>query len=169
MIRELLILAFLTALPLFELRLSIPLAITGGKATIPLVGMTLGLNPIPWPIALVAAIIVNWIIAIIIYNILDALFLFITRFKRIHEFKERVIERAQKRVEGQVHKFGTIGLALFIGVPLPGSGVYTGALGAYALGMSKKDFYIASLIGVIIAGIAVTIITLAVKGTIGIL
>ena len=164
MIQQLLILFFLTALPLFELRLSLPLAILGGKAIIPLTHITFILTPIPWYIALVAAIIANWIVAVVLYNILDWLFLFITRFKRIHEFKERVIERARNKVHKQVHKYGMIGLALFIGIPLPGSGVYTGALGAYALGMEKKDFYIASLIGVVIAGIAVTIITLAFSG-----
>jgi len=49
---------------------------------------------------------------------------------------------------------------LFIGIPLPGSGVYTGALGAYVLGFGYKRFIIASTIGVLIAGIIVTAIML---------
>jgi len=50
---------------------------------------------------------------------------------------------------------------LFIGVPpTPGSGVYTGALAAFILGLNFKKFLIATVIGVFIAGILVTIATL---------
>jgi multidrug efflux pump subunit AcrA (membrane-fusion protein) len=51
-----------------------------------------------------------------------------------------------------------MGLALFIGIPLPGTGAYTGAAGAFALGMKKRQFAIANIAGVCMAGIAVTII-----------
>ncbi|GAH86941.1 unnamed protein product, partial [marine sediment metagenome] len=66
-----------------------------------------------------------------------------------------------RKIEPYVRKYGTFGVSLFIGLPLPGSGSYTGALGAYLLGLGYKKFVIANIIGVVIAGIIVTILTLA--------
>ncbi len=60
-----------------------------------------------------------------------------------------------------VDKYGTIGLALFIGVPLPGSGVWTGALAAFLLGFKRKEFSIANIVGVLIAGVIVTFVVVA--------
>ena len=51
-------------------------------------------------------------------------------------------------------------LAIFIGIPLPGSGVWTGALAAYLLGVRFRDFAIACVIGVLIAAAIVTAVTL---------
>ena len=59
-----------------------------------------------------------------------------------------------------VEKYGEWAVALFIAIPLPGSGSYSGAIAAYVIGLSHKKFAIANLIGVIIAGILVTAIVL---------
>ena len=67
--------------------------------------------------------------------------------------------RTQKNIQKSVDKYGELGVALFIGVPLPGSGVYSGALGAYVIGLNFKKFIIADIIGVLIAGTIVTIIS----------
>jgi len=61
-----------------------------------------------------------------------------------------------------------MGVAIFIGIPLPGSGVYTGALGSYLLGVQKKKFMVANAIGVLIAAVAVTGLSLLIlKGAVG--
>jgi uncharacterized membrane protein len=57
-----------------------------------------------------------------------------------------------------------LGVAIFIGIPLPGTGVYAAALGSNLIGLSYKKFIIADIIGVLIAGIIVTIITLSGRG-----
>jgi len=41
-------------------------------------------------------------------------------------------------------------------VPLPGTGAYTGAFGAFLLGMDKRKFLVANFLGVLIACVAVT-------------
>ena len=51
-------------------------------------------------------------------------------------------------------------MALFIAIPLPVSGVYTGSLGAFVLGLNRKQFYRSCILGVLIAGTLVTLITL---------
>ena len=73
---------------------------------------------------------------------------------------DKIVVRTQKRIHEKVEKYGEWGLALFIGVPLPGSGVYTGALAAFLLGISTRKFLIAAVLGVLIAGTAVLIVTL---------
>jgi len=60
----------------------------------------------------------------------------------------------------KVEKYGEFGLALFIGVPLPGSGSISGAIAAHLMGMSFKRFFLANLIGVSIAAIVVLAVSL---------
>ena len=72
----------------------------------------------------------------------------------------KYVEKTQKKIHKYVEKYGTLGVAIFIGIPLPGSGVYSGAIGSYVLGLSYKKFILAAILGVLIAGIIVTIVTL---------
>ena len=51
-------------------------------------------------------------------------------------------------------------LALFIGVPLPATGVYSGMLAAYVMGLDFKRSMIAAALGVLIAAVIVTVVTL---------
>jgi len=70
----------------------------------------------------------------------------------------------QKKINKHVDKYGELAVAIFIGIPLPGSGVYSGAIAAYLLGLKYRKFIIANIIGVLIAGIIVTIISLTGAG-----
>jgi len=143
---EILVLIGLTLLPFLELRASIPYGI-----------LNTNLN---WITVFLICVIANIILAPIVYFFLDKivhLFFFIKPFER---FYKRKVEKTQKKIHKYVEKYGEIGLALFIAVPLPGSGVYTGAIAAYVLGMSYRDFIKAAAIGVLIAGVIVTTISL---------
>ncbi|MDZ7821038.1 MAG: small multi-drug export protein [Candidatus Marinimicrobia bacterium] len=68
---------------------------------------------------------------------------------------ERSLHRIQTKIHPKVEKYGEFGLALFIGIPLPGSGVYTGALAAFVLDISAKKFMVATVIGVLIAAVLI--------------
>lgn len=68
------------------------------------------------------------------------------------------IVRKQEKLRPYVDKYGEWGVALFIGVPLPGTGAYTGAVGAYLLKLDRKRFWVANFAGVLLAAIAVTAI-----------
>ena len=74
-----------------------------------------------------------------------------------------ILERTQHRIHPYVEKYGEFGVAVFIGIPLPGSGVYTGAFGSYLLGLDKRKFIIANVIGVLIAATAVTALCLLIS------
>ena len=70
------------------------------------------------------------------------------------------IARAQHKLHPYVEKYGEWGVALFIGVPLPGTGAYTGAFGSHLLGLDRRRFLVANAVGVLIACIAVTLLCL---------
>ena len=59
----------------------------------------------------------------------------------------------------KIEKFGYIGLILFVGIPLPGTGAWTGCLIAALLGMDKKKSFIATLIGIFMASIIMMLIS----------
>ena len=77
-----------------------------------------------------------------------------------------LLESTRRKTHPYVEKYGFIGLAIFVAVPLPGTGAYTGALGAYLLGMKKRKAIPAIAIGVVIAGIVVTLAAIGFFGAI---
>ena len=67
-----------------------------------------------------------------------------------------------KDKKGQIEKYGFWGLVLFIGIPLPGTGAWTGCLIAAMLDMDKKKSFIAAMIGVLMAGIIISILSIGI-------
>jgi len=156
---KILALVLVTFIPLLELRASIPLGILSGGTKI--FGLTLqgfGLNFI---LVFIVCVISNIILGILVYFFLDKFVKHLMGFGLFAKYYNRKLKKTQRKIEPYVRKYGTFGVSLFIGLPLPGSGSYTGALGAYLLGLGYKKFVIANIIGVVIAGITVTILTLA--------
>ncbi|MBW2978073.1 small multi-drug export protein [Candidatus Woesearchaeota archaeon] len=141
-----LILIALTLLPFLELRASIPYGIFN--------------TDLNWISVFLICVITNIILGPIVYLLLDKIVFVFTKIKIIDRLYQKYVEKTQKRIQGYVDKYGLIGVSIFIGIPLPGSGVYSGALGAYLLGINFKRFLIASIIGVLIAGVLVTLISL---------
>lgn len=66
----------------------------------------------------------------------------------------------------QIEKYGFWGLVLFVGVPLPGTGAWTGALIASLLGMEIKKSSVAILIGVVMATVIMYIVSYLLMGNI---
>jgi uncharacterized membrane protein len=79
----------------------------------------------------------------------------------------KVVRWLEKKVDskrGQIDKYGYLGLVLFVGIPLPGTGAWTGTLLAIMLGLDKKKSFISILIGVFMASIIMSIISYGVLG-----
>ena len=142
----LLMVIILTFLPTLELRASIPYGILA--------------TDLPLFVVVLVAIVVNILLGPLVFLLLDTVVTFMRKFAWFEKLFARIVERPRKKISKAVDRWGELGIALFIGIPLPGSGVYTAALGAYLLGLDKKKFFIATIIGVVIAAVAVTIITL---------
>ncbi len=159
MIDKIIWLILLTFVPTLELRWSIPIGLFDGVLHIPLFGEWVGFG-LPIEIVFPVVVIANIFLGIIIYFLLDNFVHLLIRIKRIEKIYNYFVIRTQKNSKNLIEKYGLLGIAIFIAIPLPGSGSYTGALAAYLLGMGYKKFFIANAIGVIIAGIIVTIVSL---------
>lgn len=79
--------------------------------------------------------------------------------KFVAKYKKKLAEKSKK-----VTKYGPFGLALFVGIPVPGTGAWSGALLAALLNLRLKLAVPAILAGLILAG---TIITLGTSGVLG--
>ena len=143
---EVLQLVFLTLLPGLELRLSIPFGI--------------GVLQLPWLLVFIVCVLTNIVLGPVIYFLLDKFVHLVLKINFVERIWLKCVLRAQRKGKKYVERFGLIGLALFVAIPLPGSGSYTGALIAYLFGVEYRNFFLANLIGVIIAGIIVTIAVL---------
>lgn len=83
--------------------------------------------------------------------------------KRLRNWIEKLENKANSKKD-QIERLKYVGLTLFIGIPLPGTGAWTGCLIAALLGLDKKKSLIASIIGVTMAGIIMLIVSYGVLG-----
>jgi uncharacterized membrane protein len=142
---ELLQVLLISASPIFELRGAIPLAIN--------------VLDIPWYYALFIAIIGNMLPVPFLLLFLDWFVKIMRKMKLTSRFVDWIFDRTWQRT-GMVQRYKRVGLAIFVGIPLPFTGAWTGALAATILGISFKRAFTSILIGVAIAGIIVTALSL---------
>jgi uncharacterized membrane protein len=135
----------LAALPLIELRGAIPVGI-----------VLFQLNP---ALVLLLACLGNMLPVPIIMSALGPLARGLEGFPRLYNAFQRILERAdsQARDWGSGNVFWA--LAFFVGVPLPGTGAWSGAIVAWVLGMPFVDGLLANGAGVVIAGILVSVLS----------
>ncbi len=119
-------------LPGLENRIGIPLAIIGG---------------IPIHLAVILSSLLSAMAGIATFYILKVLEeLGLARLLPIHWVR--------KRFE-PYRRYGKLALPLFVAVPLPGSGAYTGALAAFLVGLNERETAAGLLLGTLLAGIIV--------------
>ncbi len=165
MIQAILILVAVTLIPMLELRASIPVGIL--PLTIPFTDIMIN-DQISWPVVVLVCVIANIILGWLVFWVIGPVVNFIRKWGWFDRKIWPVFEKTQHKIHPFVEKYGEFGVALFIGIPLPGSGVYTGAFGSYLLGLDKRKFAIANVIGVLIAAVAVTALCLFIdNGMIG--
>jgi len=74
------------------------------------------------------------------------------RLKYVGGFFQKIIEKADRKAH-ELGRYELIGLCLFVAVPLPGTGAWTGSLIAAILRLRWKKAFIAIFIGVMISGL----------------
>lgn len=83
---------------------------------------------------------------------------FMRNNKRLSKIAKWLDEKVEKH-KGQIEKFGFWGLVLFVGIPLPGTGAWTGCLIAAVLNMDRKKSFLAAMIGIFMASIIMMLIS----------
>jgi len=129
----------ITIVPWIELRGAIPVGI-----------LQYGLDPVK---VFLAATFMNVMIILPLFIFLDWFFHIIEKIPLF----DRIISRIQRKAGPYVEKYGEVGLALFVGMPLPGTGAYSGSLAAHILGIKNRRAYIGIASGVVIAGVIITL------------
>ncbi|MFC1621215.1 COG2426 family protein [Candidatus Omnitrophota bacterium] len=138
----------LSTLPVTELRASIPIGILLLKQDVYSVFFY--------------AVIGNLLPIAPIYFLLDPISKRLSRTKCMRIFFDWLLARAKKR-SGLIEKYEALGLMLFVGIPFPGTGVWTGCLIASLLRIHFLPTFIAATLGVLIAATVVTVITVTGK------
>ena len=132
---------FVSMVPLVELRLAMPMAM----------GMDLPYFP-----ALLVCVVGNMLPVPIIYFFARKVLVWGADKKYIGKFFRFCLEKGERGGEKLVAKTGRGGLfmalLLFVGIPLPGTGAWTGTLAASFLNMGIKSTALAVSLGVILAG-----------------
>jgi uncharacterized membrane protein len=111
---------------------------------------------VSWIAVVIICILANIVLGWLVFLVLGPAFTFIRKWGWFERTCWPLLERTRHKIHPYVEKYGELGVAVFIGIPLPGSGVYTGAFGAYLLGLETRKFVVANVIGVLIAAAAVT-------------
>ena len=83
--------------------------------------------------------------------------------KHLKPFVEKMENRAMNKKE-QIEKYEFWGLLLFVGIPLPGTGAWTGSLIAALLGIKFKKAFPAVFLGIILASVIMTLLSYTVIG-----
>ena len=132
-------------LPIFELRGAIPMALLHLKMSV-------------WP-AYCLAVFGNIIAIIPILIFLGPVSRYLSRFAIFDRFFSWLFARTRKRSR-LVERLELLGLILFVAIPLPMTGAWTGSVAAFLFDFGFKRSLAAITIGVLIAGIVVTVATL---------
>lgn len=133
----------ISLLPILELR--------GGL----LAAGALNLSPfIAYPIAIIA----NLLPIPFILMFLTPIFNWMKKTKLFRGIVEKLEKKAEKN-KGKFEKGEFVALILFVGIPIPGTGAWTGALIASVLGMNKKKAMLAITLGVIMASIIMMVLS----------
>jgi len=137
---------FLSLLPVSELRGGIPVAIAQG------------INPF---LAFAVCVFANMLVAPIVFFFLEFVHHRLLPIKFYRRTFDWFLKRARKKSHKTIEKYGYIGLAIFVAIPLPMTGAYTGTLAAWFFGMKPGKSIASVSLGVLVAGIIVTLAMIA--------
>ena len=141
--QELLVVFGISMVPVIELRGAIPIAIA---------------YDIPWQIAYLLCVVGNMFPVPFIIAYMKPLFGFIRRSKLFVKLIDWLETRTMKKAE-TVLKYSGIALFIFVAIPAPGTGAWTGAMIAAILGMRMKYSVPWIALGVAVAGMIVTLLS----------
>lgn len=144
---EIILKSFLwSILPISELRGGLLYALTNG---------------LDYKLAYLVCVGANLLAIPIVYLFLG---LFHEQFMKIRIYEtlfDKFVARTRKKVEKDIQKYGFWGLMVFVMIPLPVTGAYTGTFAAWLFGFKKRQALLAVSLGVLIAGVIVTIVVLS--------
>lgn len=142
-----LVVFIISVCPILECRLGMFTAIVLLEMN-PFVGFIISFlgNILPIPFIL---LLINWIFKVL---------------KKVPGINKAIfwLENKTMKKRDKIDKYGIWGLLIFVAIPLPGTGGWTGALLASLLELDKKKSFLVILLGVFIAGLIITVLSLVI-------
>lgn len=142
----------ISMLPIIELRGAIPVAILLFKMPV-------------WE-AVTLSVIGNMLLIPLILLFMEQFFTLISKVKPGKRFTDWLFARTRRKGKS-IERYEAIGLAIFVGIPLPGTGAWTGAFAANIFGIAFWRSLLFIFIGVLMAATIVTPLTLLGEFAIG--
>lgn len=142
-----LIIFLISMLPISELRGAIPLAVSVYNMSV-------------WQ-AFIWSVLGNLFVTVFVIWILDLLInkFLVHRIYILNRFFTWLFERTQRKHSKKIEQWGDLALLIFVAIPLPGTGAWTGALISFVFGIPLRRAFPVISLGVIIAGVIVSLIT----------
>lgn len=134
----------IAVIPWIELRGSIPF------------GIIMGLD---FSRVFLISIFASILIIPFVFVLLDHIFPVVRRINQIDRLYLYWESKVQKRYK-KYTDWELVGLMIFVAIPLPGTGVYSGTFLSYLLGLDRKWSFVTITLGALIAGIIVSMISL---------
>jgi uncharacterized membrane protein len=133
-------------IPVTELRASVPIAMT-------LFGMS-AQEAIFW------SVVGDAIPTLGILYLLRALENFLRpRSRRLDNLFQRTFDKASQKFQGKYEKYGMLALTLFVAIPLPGTGSWTGATAAVLFSLPRAKSWAFIVLGLALSGIIIALVT----------
>ena len=135
----------LSLLPIAELRGGIPFALLND------------IHPVTAYVVCCAANILVFPFTFFFLGFFHEKFLVIKWYKSLFD---KMVERTRRKTQSYIDKYGFWGLMVFVMIPLPVTGAYTGSFAAWIFGVKRRKAFLAVSLGVLIAGVIVTTVVL---------
>lgn len=129
----------LAAIPIIEQKAAIPIGIVAGLPVWEVYVITLIGAIIPSPIII-------WFI--------EHIFTYLKRYPALEKVVTHFEEKTRAK-SGNIEKYKLLGLFIFVAIPLPGTGVWTGSLASVLLGLSKKEAVMTVFMGAAVSGLLI--------------
>ncbi len=134
----------LSLLPIAELRGGLPYAYLVGGYPI-------------W-ISYLVSVGANFFVGPIVFIFLETVHKWLINWTFYSKIFNKLVSRVRRKTSHLIEKYGFWGIALFVAVPLPVTGAYTGTMAAWLFGLDKKKSMLAVLVGVCVSGLIVSIV-----------
>ncbi|TGC09656.1 COG2426 family protein [Methanolobus halotolerans] len=135
----------ISTLPVAELRGAIPVAIG-----------VYGMSPAS---AYLLAVLGNMLPVIPLLLFLEPVSTYLRKYRLFDMFFSWLFERTRRNHTERFEKYGILALTLFVAIPLPVTGAWTGCAAAFVFGIRFKHAFPAVLAGVMVAGLIVSFVT----------
>jgi uncharacterized membrane protein len=140
----------LAMMPIGELRVALPVALEVYK--------------MPWLTAFALSVVGNMIPVIFFAFLLDPISKFLMEHSKFFKwFFNFLFERTRKKHSKKFETLEEVALVTFVAIPLPVTGAWSGILAAFVFGIPPKKSIPLIFVGVLIAGIIVSALTLGVR------